>query len=344
MPDALSEPEAFVAQLADIVRRHSIEVLLPVTEASLLAVLAHRENFPGVLVPFPDLKTVQRISDKVEVLSAAREVGIAVPSQVVVPDVASLELLADTLRFPLVAKPSRSVGQLGAGARKLAVAHARNHSELRSLLEALPPYAFPVLLQERIVGPGVGVFLLMWEGRCLALFSHRRIREKPPSGGVSVYRESIAPDQKLTDPSLALIRKLGWQGVAMVEYKMDKSTETPYLMEINGRFWGSLQLAVDAGVDFPVLLLKAAEGELVAAVQHYRVGVRSRWWWGDIDHVMAMFRRSRTALALPPDAPGRVATLGAFLVLWRPGDRNEVLRLSDPLPFLGETVDWILRR
>ncbi len=46
----------------------------------------------------------------------------------------------------------------------------------------------------------------------------------------------------------------------MVEFKADARTGTPYLMEINGRFWGSLQLAIDAGVDFPAILVAAALG------------------------------------------------------------------------------------
>ena len=56
--------------------------------------------------------------------------------------------------------------------------------------------------------------------------------EKPPSGGVSVYRESMVPDPALLSQSLALVKRLGWQGVCMVEYKVESSTGTPYLMEV----------------------------------------------------------------------------------------------------------------
>ena len=68
---------------------------------------------------------------------------------------------------------------------------------------------------------------------------------------MSVYRESVAADPDLVRRSRALLDAFGWCGVAMVEYKLDERTGTPYLMEVNGRFWGSLQLAIDAGVDFP---------------------------------------------------------------------------------------------
>jgi hypothetical protein len=115
-------------------------------------------------------------------------------------------------------------------------------------------------------------------------------------------------------------------------------------MEINGRFWGSLQLAIDSGVNFPLLLMEAAEGRNPDPVTTYRNGVRSRWWWGDVDQLIARLRHSAAELELPPGAKGKLAALVEFLALWRPGDRNEVLRVRDPVPFLRESLDWLLRR
>jgi predicted ATP-grasp superfamily ATP-dependent carboligase len=159
---------------------------------------------------------------------------------------------------------------------------------------------------------------------------------------VSVYSESVPLDPQLVDRGLRLLRDLGWQGVAMLEFKTDSRTGRPYLMEINGRLWGSLQLAVDAGVDFPALLVSCALGERPARPS-YRVGVRNRWWWGDVDHVLARLRSNPAELGLPPGAPSRWRVVRDFLRVWRPGDRNEVFRASDPWPFVRETVDWLRR-
>ena len=126
----------------------------------------------------------------------------------------------------------------------------------------------------------------------------------------------------------------------MVEYKVEAESGTPYLMEINGRFWGSLQLAIDAGVDFPALLLQCATGEQPRPRDSYRTGIRSRWWWGEVDHLLTRLRHSDESLALPPNSPGRWRCIYEFLKLWRRGDRYEVLRLTDARPFLRETIDW----
>ena len=129
----------------------------------------------------------------------------------------------------------------------------------------------------------------------------------------------------------------------MVEYKVDAATGTPYLMEINGRFWGSLQLAIDAGVDFPALLVDCALGAPADVAPTPRPGVRGRWWWGDVDHLLARLRRSPAQLSLPPGAPSRARAALAFLAIG-PAVRDAVLRVSDPVPFVLETVQWLQRR
>ena len=344
IPDPLHRPADYVGSIRRLVERWGIDVLIPVTEASLLALLPERERLEGVLLPFADCEDFRAISDKQRVLEAAGACGIAVPRQTVLGGRAELESIrAACLRFPIVAKPARSVVEHPGGRAKLSVHHARDWPELAAVVDVLSPAAFPLLLQERIDGPGIGVFALVWDGVPRAFFGHRRIREKPPSGGVSVYRESVALDPELLARAVALLRHFRWEGVAMVEFKVDRATGVPYLMEINGRFWGSLQLAVDAGIDFPELLLRVALGESVAAVE-YEIGIRSRWWWGDVDHLLLRLRRSDAELALPPGSPTRWGAALDFLALHRRGDRSEILRMDDPRPFIRETLDWLARR
>lgn len=340
VPDALVASDAFVSAVADCAQRIGATVILPIAEPALLALLPQRSRFSGATLPFADAESFAAICDKNLVLTRAADVGIAVPEQVVLRDGDA----SAVTRYPVALKPSRSIGERNGVRVKLGVRYADTAAECREKLAAFDSAAFPVLAQQRVVGPGIGIFLLIWDGRVVASFAHRRLREKPPSGGVSVYRESVAADPELLAQSEQLLATFQWRGVAMIEYKVDARTGTPYLMEINGRFWGSLQLAIDAGVDFPSLLVDVATGADVTAEAPYTEGVRSRWWWGDIDQLLLRVRHPAAALDLPPGSPGRLHALGKFLVLWQPGDHNEILRLSDPKPFVRETIDWFLRR
>lgn len=340
VPDALSQPRDFAEAIVYLADDQEASLVLPIAEPSMLAILAVRERLLPAVVPFPDLASFQAISDKQRLLSEASALGIAIPTQVVLSDAGAFDSLdRSALHYPIVIKPARSIGEHAGTRTKLAVAHAGNLAELSRKIRSLPPAAFPVLLQQRVVGPGTGIFLLLWDGEQRAQFAHKRLCEKPPSGGVSVYRESIAIDEDLRDRSRELLQRFAWHGVAMVEYKRELATGQPYLMEVNGRFWGSLQLAIDAGVDFPRLLAASALGERIAPVSSYRLGVRSRWWWGQIDHLII---RARRAGALPPGTRSATRALGDLILgPFRSENYEEVLRWSDPRPFYRETIRWI---
>jgi hypothetical protein len=113
-------------------------------------------------------------------------------------------------------------------------------------------------------------------------------------------------------------------------------------MEVNGRFWGSLQLAIDAGVDFPRLLASCALGERVESQTAYQIGVRSRWWWGQVDHLISRVRRRATTANVPPETLSATRVLGNLLLgPFRSSDYEEVLWWNDPRPFLNETIRWM---
>lgn len=336
----LTSPAQFARDVRSLLKTWHVDVLLPMAEAAFNALLANPELFNDVVIPAP-LEKFRAISDKQRVMEVAEACGLGVPAQLVVSTPEEFAALDQAdLNFPLVVKPARSVIESAGGQMKVGVIHCANFANLRDAVARLPATAFPLLLQQRIVGPGVGVFLLLWNGERVATFGHRRIREKPPSGGVSVYRESVALDPALVQRSTELLNRFGWSGVAMIEYKIDRTTGKPFIMEINGRFWGSLQLAIDAGVDFPRLLIACALGERVSPPSNYRIGIRSKWEWGEVDYVWARVRRTDAELSLPPGSPSRLGGVLRPLIPWLPGDRLEVLRASDPAPFWRETLRY----
>lgn len=341
--DPASDRAAFVAGVGGLIDSVGIDVVLPMTDVSASLLLDARGDLRNVRLPLPQKETWHLVTHKERLLRIASDLGVPVPRQVVLHSTADRGLAArapDELGFPLVLKPARSAVPAGQGMRKLGVAVAGSAADLEARLASYPTEAYPLLVQEHISGPGVGAFMLCDNGRVLAAFGHKRLREKPPTGGVSVYRESVplAPDVKRH--AEAILGHVSWTGVAMVEFKGDPVRGVPYLMEVNGRLWGSLQLAIDAGVDFPRLLVDMAMGREVAPVTSYRVGRRSRWLWGDFDHLLWLLRAGPQERAADRTLPGRLRALARFALPWRPGDRWEVLRVNDPLPFARETINW----
>ena len=332
---ALGDPQGFAAEVAALAARTGAQVVLPITDPSVESIVEHRALFPhGVSIPFAGLEIYRAASDKIHVHRLALDVGLGVEqSQIILSPDDPVPSTADF--YPGFVKPHRSV--VGTRVRaKTSVRMVSSPDECAKVLRELPAAAFPVLLQRGVRGAGIGYFALRLKGRTLARFAHRRLREKPPAGGVSVLSESIELDDRLQAACDALLDRLQWEGVAMVECKEDLDFGGWRVMEINGRFWGSLQLAVDCGVDFPAHLIRSALRSDATVPPDWFVGRRLRWEWGDIDHLLIRLLRSRESLRLPAEAPGRAKAILRFL-MYRPGrDRLEVLRLADPLPFLGE--------
>jgi predicted ATP-grasp superfamily ATP-dependent carboligase len=338
-----SSPERFVRDVAAIIERNRIDVLLPMTEITTLLLTQHRELLPAdVRLPFPGAATVAAVADKSQVLQQAERIGVPIPRTLVIESVQDARAKASQIEYPAVFKPARSRNWNGKQWVSSGTGYAADAETLFGRLQQLNPAVFPVLIQERIVGPGIGVFVCCDGDDVLATFAHRRIREKPPSGGVSVLCESALADPIAKKHAIALLKAMGWRGVAMVEFKQNSADGSLRLMEINGRFWGSLQLAIDAGVDFPALAVDVALGRKRAPLDGYRIGTRSRWWWGDVDAMLTLLFRSRSQLNLPDSHPGRWRTLLSFLRPW--GTRYELERSDDFKPAMFAAKRWLMRR
>jgi predicted ATP-grasp superfamily ATP-dependent carboligase len=220
---------------------------------------------------------------------------------------------------------------------KRAVRYAASPEDLVRLIRGeIQHEGDELLLQEHVTGFGAGVFGLYDRGQPTYFFAHRRIREKPPSGGVSVLCESVPLPADALQASRALLDGLGWHGVAMVEFKVDAAGQS-WLIEVNARFWGSLQLAVDCGADFPAFLYELAAGRAPSVPQAYVVGQRLRNWLGDFDNLYARVRSETWT----PRFIDKLSAIGEFLWPWPQRTRYEMLRVNDPMPALSALRQYV---
>lgn len=250
-PSPLEDRNGFKRALLEAVEIHDPAMLLPITDDAGVAIRELCDRLPDtVRVGLPEEGAADIVNDKYRTIELARHHGIETPETVLVRPYEPAPRHALELGSPVVVKPARSRTKdpTGGGVRKHSVTYAHDIAELSRAREAAGMDQF-VLVQALCPGEGVGVEMVARDGEPMLVFQHRRLAEVPVTGGASALRESVRLSPELVDQAAKLVRALRFTGPIMVEFKV-RGDQT-YLMEINGRIWGSLPLATRCGVDFP---------------------------------------------------------------------------------------------
>jgi len=281
---------------------------------------------PAVATALPPAASLEVAGDKSQTLALAHSLGIETPRTFDVEDADHLREIAENIDIPCVFKLRRGSGAVG-----FRVLESRQQL-LNAYKEPRGPsdIAFDrrhVLVQEYVPGEVHDACTLCDHGEMRAGFTQKRLRTYPSEGGIGTLVEATH-EPELLDRAQRLLKALRWHGPGQVEFKVDPDTGRTWLIEINGRFWGSTDVAVRAGIDFPLLTCRLALDGDVTPVFDYTVGLRYRF----------PFPFGLLALG---DGAGRWGAARDFFAPER-GIHSHV-EWGDPLPLLAEAV-YIGRR
>ncbi len=338
-PSPFSHPREAVETLVTAAQEHAVDLVIPVGEELVILLSAARERFHSTRLALPDAGAFATTHDKLATVELANRLGIPAPCTVLVKSAAEAVSASDGFSWPIVLKPQASRAlRAGETVERFGVAYAADVESLETRMRAFEGRC-AVLLQEYEAGEGHGVGLLLDRGRPLLAFQHRRLREVPFTGGPSSYRESVELDPRLYELSVRILGALAWTGPAMVEFKVRGDDVS--LMEINGRLWGSLPLAVKSGVDFPgrmVELYLSSRTDVAPplAVTTYEVGVRSRNLSLELGWIASVLAGDSRYPFL--EAPRRREAIAAAAELLNPRRGFDILSLDDPLPGFAELL------
>ena len=137
-------------------------------------------------------------------------------------------------------------------------------STFRSFIEkyGVAPGDYPVI-QQGVPGDDYCVTTLFDTGKLVTSMTYRNLRQFPAEKGAGVVRETVEAEQ-MERTSAEVLGPLGWHGVAQLDFRWTGNPDdTPYLIEVNPRFWGGLNQAIVSGWDYPWLLyLLAVDGHV----------------------------------------------------------------------------------
>lgn len=264
---ANKSPTIFLKKITKILKQRKFELFIPITDKELSLVSENRETIEKhTKLIIPSHETLEIAQNKYKLMKFAETNAIPHPKSILIKNSEELKMVKD---FPVVIKP-----QIGYGSR--GVRYAKNPQKLIEFYKDINREYKNPLVQEYIPGGtenSYGFSALCNNGNVKAFFIHKRIFTYPIHGGPSALAESSF-NPEIKELGSKLLKNLKWNGIAMVEFKIDSRDGKPKLMEINPRFWGSLQLAVLSGVDFPYLFYKLAMKEKFKSKTKYKLGVR----------------------------------------------------------------------
>jgi predicted ATP-grasp superfamily ATP-dependent carboligase len=314
--------EPFVAAIEDAAARFGYEVVLPAGDAETLTVSVARDRLsPAVLLP-PHASLLAAV-DKLELTRAAERSGMATPATWQPGEAPPAELAG-----PIVVKP-RLHSEPGSGVLRRPARCVPDLEAAQDAIARIEETGGAALLQEYVSGT-----LLAWVGligpggELLAAVQQEALRTQPADQGVTSRGVTVPVLPDLTAPALALLRGFSWIGLAQLQFIVPGDGR-PRLVDLNARCYGSMALAIGAGVNFPALWAALATDRPVARSQP-APGVVYQWLEGDL----------RTAWSRRDGGLGREA-LGVLRAARRA--EHSVWRLDDPLPGVVYTLDLAAR-
>ncbi|WP_246805303.1 ATP-grasp domain-containing protein [Mesorhizobium mediterraneum] len=293
-----------------------IDYVIPITDGAVELVYYARDNIKTTILG-PPFCSLQKAKNKLAAISLVAPWLKAPPTSLVPPngDISGIE-------FPCFAKPIFSSHIVDDRLIGTSVSFVKTANELERKIRDTP---VPLLIQEPISGPGAGINFASYQGQLLGVSVTERLHE-PGYGGGSSYRRSGKVTDLIIEVASGLSAALEWTGVMMIECK--RHDGELYLMELNCRPWGSFNLSLFAGADYPTLVLNAFQGMGTGKLVVARENVFARHLKKDIGWVLRNPQKLFHWLA-------------SFRMVFSGTEQFDVERLSDPLPGMYQFVSAV---
>jgi predicted ATP-grasp superfamily ATP-dependent carboligase len=270
----------FIDEINQIIIQNNIDALIPIGQAAAVSISRSK---PEIIKPcrvlIEDFKKIILFHDKELTVNLARKLEIPHPFTIIPKNLDELSEYAAKASYPAVIKARKGMGGIG-------VAYGADRDELLSLYKKYSEQALHEdgfindsshpLIQEFIPGELHDALVFCVDGEVKAGLTQKRIVTRPTTGGIGVVNITT-DDNRLIEYAKKLTRHTSWNGVLMLDFKIDSRDGLPRLLEVNPRFWGTTWLSICAGLNFPHYLVSAALSKPIDYPEKYKVGLTCRW-------------------------------------------------------------------
>ena len=337
-PDPGNEPDAYFEFILALVKRHGIELVIPVLEDSLLPLLEHRSELEAhTRLAAAQTDALRNVLDKRMNLALVRELGVDCPGEYALESTDQIPDMIETLGFPIVLKPQGSPHDKQLPAFPFKVLFANNEQQLRDYLDQYCSDGVYPMFQECVFGTPHSLCCFAVNGEIVAMHEYRSLRT---TKGQGVFRQFVPNTPAGEVGARRMLKALKWDGLAHFDFYIEHGTNRLRYMETNGRFWSSVAGSIHAGWDFPLWVYRYFRHGEAPVPGPYEIGTQMCWRRGDLAALFHYYTGGP-----PPTKDPSVGKLKAtlqYLAAFRPSVKSDLFRWDDPLPEFAD--HWSLVR
>jgi len=343
-------PEDVASQVAVLARTLTPCHVMAHIEDDITLLNDGRSLFGETRLLIPTMEKMAVVNDKVRTYAIAEPLGIPVPKTFEFHSMNDWDAAVSYLHFPVILKWSDPVAVAdkldAAGIKFEKITHCPSPVDLREALARYETLGIFPIIQEYCSGYGLCQNVFMHQGNALLTFQHRRVSEWPPEGAIASTCQAVplSEHQALMEKSIALLRSIGWEGAANIEYRFDPLTSRAALMEVNGRFWAGLPLAYNCGASFAWLTYSVQVNGQFPHIPKPRDDLRCRYMVPETKRLFRILFQPHL-ISKHTIHFNRTQELARFVAdFMRLGTRYYVFSLRDPMPFFMDIVSSLFSR
>jgi predicted ATP-grasp superfamily ATP-dependent carboligase len=264
-PASGADPDGYLGAVMDVVKRHNIDVLIPVHEQAYLFAAARKRLPPDLGIALADFKAFEQVQSKASLATLLTQLKVPQPKTDIVHSADEFE---SPWPYPFFVKAA--FGTASAGVWR--VADARQHDALLVRLQAQNAFAESVVIQAAVSGSLERTQAVFDRGRLVASHIYRQVVEGP--GGGDVLKISVVSAQ-VRETVMRIGQALRWHGALSFDYIREHATGTPHFIDANPRLVEPMNAWL-SGVDLSGALLQISLGETPPVQPEGREGVLTR--------------------------------------------------------------------
>jgi len=279
-PDPMLKPQEFIKFVKEYAEDNYIDIIFPFTD-SVASLLSYYKNEFQVKIPLPSYDIFKKAIDKFEIIKIAENLNIPVPNTTELFNIKKIDriLSENNIKYPFVLKPKVRGDQIS-GTQII-----KSKDELKKIYQYFikigrkdPIYNYEKPIIQEFIPSGMiyDCCTLTSNGKVNYALTQCRYRQMNPRRGIGVVNLT-SKNIELINLSKKLLELINYHGPAQLEWLKTKSNKF-ILLEINPRFWGTLELSIKAGYNFPLYVIKALYKKLDKFYNlPYKIGLKERW-------------------------------------------------------------------